>query len=543
MLHLATVIRPPFALALTALLMSAPRGAHALDRQDRTRVIPSVSVAQRDPSVDVAAREAPASGDRSKRRVRKTTAATRTNVRYMAPRGEDALAADLTSLLRAKVRSGHWGVMVVSLSRGDTLFSLNPGERLLPASTMKLYTTALAFDRLGPQYQLTTDVLHDGTVGPDGTLQGNLYLRGGGDPSLSNRLSRGVADAPMTLLAKQIAAAGVRRVHGDLIGDESAFDAKRIPDGWLKRYSEAGYAARISALSLNENLATVIVGAASSGKASVTLDPPSSTIPVVNNVNVVAGSRGSKLYIHRLKDGRIEAKGWIGARSEPRGYQLVVDDPALFTTGALYSALAAEGITVDGQAKTGRTSPSAVRLTSLASPPLAKLASLMNRESINHYAELIFRSVAHVAAPDQVGSAEQGSALLRKFLSDKAGVSPGDVAASDGSGLSTLDAVTARSEVLLLGYANRAPWAADFHATLPVAGESELLKRRMKYTPAQGNLHAKTGTTNDVIALGGYVTAHNGEVLAFSFIYNGRDRWNAKDAIDLSGATLASFER
>jgi D-alanyl-D-alanine carboxypeptidase/D-alanyl-D-alanine-endopeptidase (penicillin-binding protein 4) len=95
----------------------------------------------------------------------------------------------------------------------------------------------------------------------------------------------------------------------------------------------------------------------------------------------------------------------------------------------------------------------------------------------------------------------------------------------------------------MLGYAHRASWGPWFHASLPVAGESELLRRRMRGGAAQGNLHAKTGTTNDVIGLGGYVTSLNGEVIAFSFIYNGRDRWTAKSMIDVMGQTLANFAR
>jgi D-alanyl-D-alanine carboxypeptidase/D-alanyl-D-alanine-endopeptidase (penicillin-binding protein 4) len=114
---------------------------------------------------------------------------------------------------------------------------------------------------------------------------------------------------------------------------------------------------------------------------------------------------------------------------------------------------------------------------------------------------------------------------------------------ADGSGLSQLDRVTARSMVQLLGYVHHADWGPVFHAALPVDGESGTLKRRSKGTPARGNLHAKTGTTNTVAALGGYVTAKNGEVLAFSLIYNGRDRWNAKTAMDQIGATMAEFVR
>jgi D-alanyl-D-alanine carboxypeptidase/D-alanyl-D-alanine-endopeptidase (penicillin-binding protein 4) len=106
-----------------------------------------------------------------------------------------------------------------------------------------------------------------------------------------------------------------------------------------------------------------------------------------------------------------------------------------------------------------------------------------------------------------------------------------------------LDRITPRALVQLLSYANSAPWKDAFHTSLPIAGQSELLRHRMRATPAQGNLHAKTGTTNSVISLGGYVTAKNGETLAFAFIYNGVDRWNAKSTIDAMGATLAAFER
>jgi serine-type D-Ala-D-Ala carboxypeptidase/endopeptidase (penicillin-binding protein 4) len=123
------------------------------------------------------------------------------------------------------------------------------------------------------------------------------------------------------------------------------------------------------------------------------------------------------------------------------------------------------------------------------------------------------------------------------------GAAPGSVVATDGSGLSVLDRVTPRAMVQLLSHAHSAPWASAFHASLPVAGESELLRHRMKSTPAQGNLHAKTGTTNSVIGLSGYVTAENGEILAFAFLYNGTDRFSARETIDAMGPTMAGWSR
>ena len=136
-----------------------------------------------------------------------------------------------------------------------------------------------------------------------------------------------------------------------------------------------------------------------------------------------------------------------------------------------------------------------------------------------------------------------GNALLKDFLELRVGASAKDVFAADGSGLSTLDRVTARSMVQLLSYADHAPWSRQFHESLPVAGREETLRLRMRKTPAQDNLHAKTGTTNEVVALSGYVAAKTGEVLAFSFLYNGKDRWNARATIDAMGVTLADFVR
>src|SRR4029078_2125688 len=147
--------------------------------------------------------------------------------------------------------------MFFSLSGGDTLFAQKPDAMMQPASTMKMYTSAVALDRFGPDYTFHTPVLHDATTGADGTLNGNLYLRGVGDPSLSTRFWH--EDNPMDELAKQIAAKGIKRVDGDIVGDATAFDDQLVPDGWKTSYLGASYAARVSALSLNENLVWVVV--------------------------------------------------------------------------------------------------------------------------------------------------------------------------------------------------------------------------------------------------------------------------------------------
>jgi serine-type D-Ala-D-Ala carboxypeptidase/endopeptidase (penicillin-binding protein 4) len=520
----AFLTRTAIALSFTAVLATPANSAAA------PRAFTSPSVHQ--PADDTK--------HRPRRRARKESRATAA-IHFAHPESEIELVSDLHQLMLSRVRNGTWGVVVLSLTRKDTLYSVNADEPLQPASNMKLFTTALALDQFGADHQFSTDVLRDGTVGADGVLRGNLILRGDGDPALSKRFITGTGGA-MDALAQLVANAGVKRVTGTLIADASAFDTQRIPEGWLARNLQSGYAARISALSLNENLVIVRVkpGRGKTG-ATVTLDP-ATTLPVASTVRTVAG-KGARISARTTAAGVIEVKGTIGARAGERAYQLVVEDPTAFCAGAFRRALQARGISIDGTTAFAATPSSAVKVTGLQSPSIGQMLDVMNGESINHYAELLFRDAGRNASPNSVGSVETANKLLQSFMTKKVGAAPNAVFAADGSGLSVLDKITPRALVQLLSYANSAPWKDAFHTSLPIAGQSELLRHRMRATPAQGNLHAKTGTTNSVISLGGYVTAKNGEMLAFAFIYNGVDRWNAKSTIDAMGATLASFNR
>ncbi|MDX2183668.1 MAG: D-alanyl-D-alanine carboxypeptidase/D-alanyl-D-alanine-endopeptidase, partial [Gemmatimonadaceae bacterium] len=438
-------------------------------------------------------------------------------------------------------RRGTYGLLVVSLDRGDTLFARQHTAPLLPASTMKLFTAALGFDRLGPEWQFKTEIFRDGPLLADGTVRGNLYVRGDGDPSLSNRLLGGPPGIGATLLAAKISAAGVKRVTGSLIGDATAFDAKGIPDGWRSRYLGAAYAARVSALSINENLVWVGVRPGSGPIAEAFLEPASTTMTVTSAVKVVAGRR-ARIRVVKTRSG-YEVRGTIGKQAGTRRYEYVLEDPATFTAGAVAAALKDAAIPIEGGVRLGAVPAGSQLVTSLASPSLASIVHEMNGESINHFAELVFRASARGKERVGVGSAEAGNAALQTFLTKRVGLAANDVYAADGSGLSILDRSTPRALVKLLEYAHKAPWREPFLESLPVAGQRETLRFRMRGTPAQGNLRAKTGTTNEVTSLAGYVTTRDGETLAFAAVYNGNDRWRARALTDALGATLAAWRR
>lgn len=460
-------------------------------------------------------------------------------LRYTAPVGPSQLVLDLDHILARSTRSGSWGVAVISVARGDTLFTRNADRPLLPASTMKLFTASVALERFGPDHRFITEVLREGAVGRDGVLRGHLVLRGSGDPSFSRRFSDlASGETPLETMARLVGESGVRRVSGDVVGDATAFEERAVPEGWRSRYLHSSYAARVSALSYNENLLTVSVKP-EGRTAGITFDPALSGIAVENKVRVVAG-RGGRISVVQ-RDHGLEIRGTVGAAGSGRRVQVVTEYPALITTAAFRAALEARGIAVGGTTRLGASANDAPRVAALPSAPLGDIITTMNGESNNHFAELVFRNAARTLRT--VGSAENGNILLRRFLSERANVLPTDVYAADGSGLSTADRVTPRAMVQLLNYAAKASWRDVFEQSLPVAGRTETLRRRMKATPAMGNLRAKTGTTNEVASLGGYVTSRDGERLAFSFIYNGTDRWRAKAAMDAMGATLANYQR
>jgi D-alanyl-D-alanine carboxypeptidase/D-alanyl-D-alanine-endopeptidase (penicillin-binding protein 4) len=231
--------------------------------------------------------------------------------RWTAVLGAPALAGALGGILTH--REG-WGVLVTSVTRGDTLFSVQPDVPLVPASTLKMYTAALALDRLGPDWRFRTEVLRDGPLEADGTVRGNLVMRGDGDPAFSRRFHPGIDyGAPIRHLADRVVAAGVKRVTGAVVADASAFEARTIPDGWLSRYAGSGYAAPFGALSLNENI--VVVAVHPDGR--VLLEPAVTGLRVENAVRVVGGG-GTSVRIHRAADGHVVARGAVGRRARSR---------------------------------------------------------------------------------------------------------------------------------------------------------------------------------------------------------------------------------
>lgn len=534
-------------LLLFALGVSIPADGQA-SRKKATARASAATRAKAKARVTSRSKARPAPADRTRvtprkraRPVRRAAAPMLARLEARTPFGLDALRGDLGFLAGSSIRNGSWGMMVVSLTHGDTLFAINADVPHQPASTQKVLTSVLALNSLGPNYRYRTEVLHTGTL-RDGRLDGDLILRGDGDPSLSSRFIGRTPDAAMDSLVGRLLRAGVKQVTGRVIGDASGFESRSIPEGWHPRILQDAYAGRVSALTLNENLVWVTVRPTTRGSpASVVLEPATTAIAVRANVRTVGG-KGASLRLGRSANG-ITVSGSIGAQGYQRSYSYVVEDPASFTTGAFLAALRRNGITVGGGMTLGPTPAAARPLVTWESASLETLLTVMNRESVNVIAEHVFRAAGRGSDRHAVGSAFNSDTALRGMLQRSVGMRSDALRSSDGSGLSQTDLVSPRAMVQLLGWADRASWGPLLHSSLPLAGNSGTLRHRMMGTAAQTNLHAKTGTTNDIVALAGYVTARNGELLAFTMMYNGHDRWRAREAIDAIGITLANWSR
>jgi serine-type D-Ala-D-Ala carboxypeptidase/endopeptidase (penicillin-binding protein 4) len=469
------------------------------------------------------------------------------------------LQAELTEIARRANVGAQVGVLVVSLERGDTLFSLNPDVPLAPASNMKLYSTAAALYYLGPEFRYSTYVLGLGEV-ENGVLHGDLILYGTGDPALTGRML-GASIVPMRALADTLLARGIREVRGDVIGDGSYFDAEWLGRGWNPDNFGTWYSAPVGALNFGENLTSLEVRPGAVGApAQITTTPATHGLAVVNRTITNAGG-GTMIRIQYEPEG-LTVRGQMARGSSGIARAAPVVDPTNYAAAVFHQVLAGRGIQVHGgvrsiyaaeespvtfanrQNRNGNAQPHPRVLAIHLSPTLAELASVTNHISHNLFAEALMKTVGRVALGE--GTFDAGSRAIRYFLECEAGVDTTALAIMDGSGLSPLNRVTARATVQLLDAMTRNEHWEDFFTSLPEAGRPRPRGlNRMLGTPAVGNLRAKTGTIRTVSALSGYVRSADGELLAFSILGNNlpASTWLQKRIEDQIGIRLAHFER
>ncbi len=483
-------------------------------------------------------------------RVSRAAVRTAAFVLLLAATGSLLLAGSLASqidelLERPIARQAFWGVHVRDLDSGQTLYDHNGDKLFLPASNAKLFSTALGLTRLGPDYQFTTTVVSTAAPDQNGVVNGDIVLVGGGDPNLSSRVipynprksfERDLM-IPLTELARQIVESGVRRVEGNLIGDDGRYVRQSYGDGWSWGDTNWGYGAPVGALCFNDNQIEIYVQpdpvAGRPGRLS--LQPDLDYYRLENRIRTAATRTVAQaLELEREPSNRsVRLWGEISVRSPGRTFSVAVDDPGLFAAFALRSELEKRGVTITGEVLSRHAWPweqnslkrasfprkpvEGQRLASIQSPRLAESLRNLNKESLNLHAEMLLREVGFVTR--NVGSYQAGLAELEDFLRE-AGLNKREFELVDASGLSRKDLVSPAGTVQLLTYMWNSPHRDEYVNTLPIAGEDGTLDWRFSRTPARGRIHAKTGTLGHVTALSGYATTADGRNLVFSVFVN-----------------------
>ncbi len=414
---------------------------------------------------------------------------------------------------RAEFSRSRWGILIQPLSSTATLYSRDSQKYFIPASNVKLLTTAAALQKLGADFRIKTSV-YSGE-------NGDLYIAGRGDPS--------IAEAQLKSLAQQLKQRGISGVN-KLIGDDSYFQGSAVNPNWEWEDAQAGYGAPVNSLIFNQNAIELLLSPQAIGQPlKVTFAEPqlANQWQIQNNSVTVAQNESEFIAVGREFDRsaiRVSGQLKVGAASES-AYVAVVN-PANNFVQHFQQVLAAEGIPVKQALVASNSRNFNQELAAVESPAMAELVKETNRESNNLYAEVLLRLLGKVTAQmpvPQEDTSEIGLKELKTALT-QLGVNPNSYKLADGSGLSRHNLISPEALVQTLRLMANSPAASIYRASLPVAGESGTLKNRINITPNRVILQAKTGTLSGVSALSGYIEVPNYEPLVFSIIVNQSDQ-------------------
>lgn len=441
--------------------------------------------------------------------------------------------------------SSDVALQVVDVLTGDELYSWDADETLVPASTMKVVTSAAALRSLGPTWRFHTALLHDGEISGEGVLEGNLYVRGTGDPTLVvEKLWKLVADLEVE---------GVVEIDGDVILDDTYFsDGPMIP-GWRKKVDIANgpaYFAPVGALSLNHNALSIVIAPAFElgGPARLQLETSSDLVSFDNQLETVSAGKRGWVRIEREADAtsgttRFVVEGEVPHGSDIQRHYRAVAEPRSWFGSVLGDILEDRGIRVTGRIVAGSTPADAVELVRLWSPPLHEILNHTNKYSSNFMAEHVLKAMG-AEVKGAPGTAEKGLEVVREYF-DELGIPRGEYVIVNGSGLSR-DARLQPSHLnaVLMDMHHDPLLAPEFLSMLSVSGRDGTLRRRFDAEDESGRVRGKTGSLNGVYCLTAYVRTRGGEVYALTILVNNFRRTRPVRSLhDRFGEALLALER
>ena len=431
----------------------------------------------------------------------------------------------------SRMRSASWGLVAVDVYTGDTIAAVNPHEALVPASILKIITTASALEILGTNFRYRTLLGMHGNVDSTGLLHGDLIIRGSGDPTFGWKEfeAKNSLDSIFILWYHAIKNAGIRKVSGRVIVDETIFDDQLIPRTWLWEDMGNHFGAGTSGMSVINNRFTVFFQAGDSlGKpASVLRTEPAVPGMILHNT-VTTGTSGSgdrvwifgaPFQMERLLTGTVP----LGHTEFPVHGSL--PDPPMFVAETFANFLHNKGIYQSKTPISARISrqldltvPQLTDTLSIwVSPSLMQVANFTNFRSDNSFSESLLKTTAY--RQGHPATAAAGATAIRSFWQNR-GINTQGMFMFDGSGLSPSNRVTAGQLTHILKILSQKHYFPAFSEGLPLAGQTGSLTHVLRGTKSQGVLRAKTGTLSHVRAFAGYTKTQSGRTVAFAFLVN-----------------------
>lgn len=425
-------------------------------------------------------------------------------------------------LNKPELSAASTGIAVYDFQNDSMIFSLNAGKTLIPASTQKLLVAAAALELFGPGHRFKTFLEYDGTI-QDGVLNGNLMIRGGGDPSLgSDRFGQKNGDVIRQLTDAAIRA-GIRKIEGDIKGDASLFGRPQIPDTWIWEDIGNYYGSPAFGLNIYENIYRVHFRSGNPGTLTeiIAIDPPLPGIDFNNRVTAAGNNRDNAYIFGSYLSHKREIRGTIPANRDDFTIKGAIPDPALLLAGQLTEDLMEAGIEVSGNPVSNYLSEVTSNreiIFTIESAPLAELNEHLLKSSINLYAESFLMHLSRAAG--KITEVDTACSVLKKFWQQK-GMDVQGMFPEDGSGLSRANGLTANQLLFVLKYMKtKSSHKKTFLNALSVAGVSGNLKYFGRKTELQGRFTAKSGYMTRVMNYAGYMTTDSGRDIAVVVLVN-----------------------
>ncbi|MBD1387592.1 D-alanyl-D-alanine carboxypeptidase/D-alanyl-D-alanine-endopeptidase [Mucilaginibacter rigui] len=413
----------------------------------------------------------------------------------------------------SQCRYASVSLTVLDAKTGETVFAGNPDMGLAPGSTLKTVTSITAFNVLGKDFQFQTQLGYTGAISTDGTLTGDIIIKGGGDPTLGSwRWASTKEGVILNTMVAALKKAGIKKINGRVIGDNGSFKSQSIPDGWIWQDLGTYYGAGIAGLCWRENQFDILLKTGSIGStiSIAGTNPETNYLQYKSELTNGPSKSGDLAYPYLPSFGSkvMYLRGTYAIDQTKKRVAAAIPDPAFDAALRLTDTLKSIGITVSNDpqssmmlADKGQAIPAATKsITTILSPELSKIVYWLNQKSINLYAEQLLATIA--AKAGKPASTNDGVDAMKAFWELK-GIDKRSMNIFDGSGLSPEDRITTNTMAHVLQSARSATWFNDFYESLPVYNDMKM----------------KSGSINSVQAYAGFQT-HNGRQLCFSVMVN-----------------------